>query len=277
MTGQDTDALLELKRKKLNSLLQDMKSVLVAFSGGVDSTFLLKMAADVLKGKVLAVTALSETYPGREYEEACSLVKAMGVRHITVETSELNNPGFAGNPPDRCYYCKKELFSVLKGIAEQEGIAFVLDGTNADDTDDFRPGTKAAQELGVQSPLKEAGLTKKDIRILSKELGLSTWDKPSFACLSSRFPYGEPITVHGLDMVERAETFLRDKGFRQVRVRHHKLLARIEVEEEDIERICSRELREHITAEFKRIGYQYVAIDIQGYRTGSMNEVLIKE
>lgn len=275
MPEEGKDILFSSKRKALHYLIRNMHSILVAFSGGVDSTFLLKDAADVLgKKKVLAVTARSETYPEREYNEACSLAQNIGVRHITVETSELENPGFTGNPPDRCYYCKKELFTQLSRIAEQENIAVIADGANADDADDFRPGAKAARELGVRSPLNEAGLTKEEIRILSRQLGLPTWDKPPFACLSSRFPYGDPITAEGLTMIEQAETYISELGFRQVRVRHHGLLARIEVEPEDIEKICSSEMRTRITDEFRRIGYQYVTVDMQGYRIGSMNEVL---
>jgi len=265
---------LKTKMTELKKILTEMESILIAFSGGVDSTFLLKVSHDVLGDRVLAVTARSETYPEREYRESVELAQSIGARHLTIETREIDNPGFAGNPPDRCYYCKSELFQRLQKVAQEESLHVVVDGSNADDVGDFRPGLKAACELGVRSPLKEAGLTKEDIREVSHELGLATWDKPAFACLSSRFPYGEEITDEKLAMVGAAEEILHALGCRQVRVRHHGDTARIEVPPEDIPRLASIEVRAKFVARFKEIGYQYITLDLEGYRSGSMNETL---
>ncbi len=259
------------KGGELRRIVAECKSLLIAFSGGLDSTFLLKVAVDVLGERVLAVTARSKTYPEREYHEAVQLALEIGPRHITITSEELEIEGFTKNPPRRCYFCKKELFTKLTEVARKEGLEYIADGSNADDAHDFRPGMEAASEFGVISPLKEAGLTKKDIRALSKKMGLSTWDKPSFACLASRFPYGEEITPEKLDMVEQAEDFLRDLGFRQLRVRHHGDIARIEVPEEDIPALIEPETRRKITDQFKKIGYHYITVDLTGYRTGSMN------
>lgn len=269
---------LTLKKfENLKSLLKDMGGVLVAFSGGVDSTFLLKVAHNVLGEKVLAVTATSETYPRKEREEALRLAEEMGVRHRLIETHELENPDFAQNPPERCYFCKVELFSRLKDIAEAEGIPYVLDGSNYEDTEDFRPGLKAVDELGVRSPLKEVGLVKKEIRQLSRKLGLRTWKKPSFACLSSRFPYNTEISPQSLKQVERAEEYLRGLGFSQIRVRHHGQIARIEVSPEEFPRLIAKETREKIVENFRKWGFVYITLDLQGYRSGSMNEPLFLE
>ncbi|WP_422448134.1 ATP-dependent sacrificial sulfur transferase LarE [Thermoanaerobacterium sp. DL9XJH110] len=267
--------MLEQKLSNLKQIIAQYSSALVAFSGGVDSTFLLKVCLGVLgKDRVLAVTAKSATYPERELNEAIKLAEMLDARHRVIESEELNIPGFSDNPPERCYYCKRELFGKLKKIAEKEGLNFVLDGSNFDDTSDFRPGMKAVKELGVKSPLKEAGLTKDDIRALSREMGLPTWDKPSFACLSSRFPYGEKITREKLERVGRAEEVLRDSGFSQYRVRSHGDMARIEVKPEEMGKFFDRTFREEVATKLKSMGFTYVTLDLLGYRTGSLNEGL---
>ena len=263
-----------MKLQALKESLSSMESVLVAYSGGVDSTFLLKVAKDVLGDNVVAVTAASPTYPSHEVENAGKIADEMGVRLVNIETDELSDPRFSENSPERCYWCKRELFLKLAAIAKEYRLNYVLDGSNYDDTKDYRPGMRAADELAVRSPLKEVGLTKADIRSLSKSLGLPTWDKPSFACFSSRFPYGMKITEDNLAKVESAEKFLRKFGITQVRVRHHNETARIEVPEEDIAGILANNTRGKIVHHFKKLGYTYITVDLEGYRTGSMNEVL---
>jgi uncharacterized protein len=265
----------ERKYEDLKDHLKSMGRVLVAFSGGVDSTFLLKVASDVLGDNVLAVIASSETYPEREQKEALRLAEDLKVRYKLIRTKELDDPEFRDNPPERCYFCKKELFSRLKEIAAGENIPHVCDGSNFEDTFDFRPGTKAAAELGVRSPLKEAGLDKSEIRILSKKLGLPTWDKPAMACLSSRFPYFTRIEKESLRQIDAAEEFLKSKGFTQLRVRHHDRIARIEIPPQDFPRIVEEGMRNAIVENLKKLGYLYVTIDLAGYRTGSMNEPIL--
>lgn len=266
------EELITKKLENLKSIIEKTGGAVVAFSGGVDSTFLLKVAHEVLGDKVIAITANSETYPRRELEEARSFAKTLGVKHIIVETLELEIAGFADNPPDRCYYCKHELFSKLTEIAKSNGLDYVFDGSNYDDRNDHRPGMRAAKQLGVISPLKAAEMTKDDIRQLSKEFGLSTWNKPSFACLSSRFPYGTKITPEKLVVIGEAEDFIRELGFQELRVRHHDTIARIEVGKNDLEKIIP--YADAIVNKVKSLGFLYVTLDLSGYNTGSMNYTL---
>ena len=260
------------KFEALKESVGEMESVLVAFSGGVDSTFLLKVACDVLGSeKVLAVSAVSPTYPASERKEARELARDMGVHHIEIETCEMDNPSFTSNPPERCYYCKRELFQSLQRIAAQYKISFILYGANADDTGDFRPGMKAAEEMKARAPILEAGLGKEELRTLSRSLGLPTWDKPQYACLSSRIPYGTEITREALRMIEEAEGFLHRLGYKEVRVRYHGPVARIEVDGDSLTLLAAPEARERIVEELRRIGFTYVTLDLEGYRQGSMN------
>ncbi|MBI5441357.1 MAG: ATP-dependent sacrificial sulfur transferase LarE [Deltaproteobacteria bacterium] len=267
------DQTLREKRARLTELLRELGGCVVGFSGGVDSTFLLAAALEALGERVLAVTATSETYPERELREAEELAARLGVRHRVIASEELDIPGFAENPKNRCYFCKSELFGKLREIAREEGLPHVVDGNNADDRGDYRPGREAARELGVRSPLDEVGLSKAEIRELSKAMGLPTWEKPSFACLSSRFPYGVPITREKLTKVGTAEEALRELGLRVLRVRHHGDVARLELGPAEFARVMG-DLREEVVKRVRAAGYAYVAVDLQGYRTGAMNEVL---
>lgn len=265
---------LDAKLARLRALLAELPSALVAFSGGVDSTFLLRVAHDVLGDRCLALTTMSATTPEHDRADAATLAASLGVAHVCVDTDELAIPGYAANPTNRCYFCKDNLFTICADEAGRRGIAVVLDGANVDDLHDHRPGLRAAEERGVRHPLVEAGLTKADIRIASLALGLPTWDRPASPCLSSRFPYGTAITAERLTRVDTAERFLRALGFRELRVRFHERVARIEVPPDAMPRLLHPDVREAVVREFKRIGFTFVALDLQGFRSGSLNEDL---
>lgn len=265
---------IEQKWDRLKELLRGMQCAVVAYSGGVDSSLLLKAASVVMGANIIAVTADSETYPPGELAEAKEFARSLGVVHRILHTSELSSEEFVSNPPERCYFCKKELFGKLKQIAESEGISYIVDGSNTDDLKDYRPGSKAAAEFGVRSPLREAGFSKSDVRAYARMLNLPVWDKPSMACLSSRIPYGTRITRELLKTVQSAEDHLHVLGFRQARVRHHGDTARIEIDRKDFNHFVADDLSQKIVAGLKRLGYTYVCLDLEGYRTGSMNERL---
>lgn len=262
---------------KLAALQENLKqrgSLAVAYSGGVDSTFLLRVAHDVLGGGVMAVTACSPALPAREMKEAESFTRQIGVGHVVVETDEFALSDYVNNPVDRCYFCKREIFTKILAVAAQHGLRYVADGSNLDDRGDYRPGMRALHELGIVCPLSEAGLGKQAIRILSRQMGLPTWDKPALACLSSRIPYGQKITREKIAAIEKAEQFFLDLGFKQVRVRHHGEMARIEVAGEERGKFFDTALMDRIVATVKQYGFSYVTLDMQGYRTGSLNEVI---
>ena len=269
--------VLHEKKQRLENYLKELGSVAVAFSSGVDSTFLLKVAKDVLKDNVIAITAKSCSFPGRELSETIAFCENEGIRQIIVESDELNIDGFRQNPKNRCYLCKRELFTKIGNIAKENGVEYVVEGSNMDDLGDYRPGLQAVAELGVKSPLREAELTKEEIRTLSKEMDLPTWSKPSFACLASRFVYGETISEEKLSMVDQAEQLLLDLGFHQVRVRIHGDMARIEILPDEFSKLISDEVREKVTSKLKEVGFSYVTMDLLGYRTGSMNEAILKD
>jgi len=262
------------KEERLIGMLKEAGELAVAFSGGVDSSYLVSIARRVLGDRSIAVTALSPTYPDHVKADAEAVAKLVGIRHILVESNELAIPGFAANPADRCYFCKRELFGEIAKAVNSLGFTRIADGSNCDDRGDYRPGMRAVCELGVWSPLMDVGMTKEDIRECSRNAGLPTADKPAFACLASRFPYGTEITEEKLKAVDKMEVFLREHGFRVVRVRHHGEVARIEVGEDEIGRMCDAAIRAEVMAKAKECGFLYAAIDLKGYRTGSMNEGL---
>lgn len=263
---------LQQKYNKLLNNLRSAGSLAVAFSGGVDSAFLVYAAHEALKDKLLAITAVTQSYPCHEAADAAKILSQYGVRHVQITLDQLAVPGFCENGAERCYYCKYALFSKIKEAAQKQGISLVADGANTDDENDYRPGMRATAELGILSPLRSAGFSKQDIREASKELGIFTWNKPSYACLASRIPYGEVITAEKLAMVERAEQALLDMGFKEMRVRCHGKLARIEVAESDFEKAAAH--RKEIAAAVKNAGFLYAALDLEGFRSGSLNAAL---
>ena len=277
---QDNFGMEELEAKtkeKINGLkkhLEQLGSLAVGFSGGVDSSFLLAVAHEVLGERVIAVTAVDASIPERELKEAEAFCDEQGIRHIVCRVDPMQEEGYRKNGPERCYFCKRMVFSKIKAVADENDIAFVGEGSNMDDLSDYRPGLKAVEELSVRSPLREAGLYKAEIRLLSKAMGLKTWSKPAYACLASRFAYGEEITEDKLRMIDLAEQFLIEQGFIEERVRMHGNIARIEVPKEDILRLAADEMREAVSERFREIGFMYVTLDLHGYRTGSMNDTL---
>jgi len=265
---------LDEKDKRLRQLVRDFGSVIIAFSGGVDSAYLAYVASDELGERALAVTGDSASYPTFQRELADQLIRTFGIRHKMLLTDEFDDPNYTSNPANRCYFCKSELYDKLGALAAERGFQVICDGTNADDLGDWRPGRQAARERGVRSPFVECSMTKRDIRELSRRAGLPTWDQPASACLSSRIPYGEVVTIEKLSAVDRAEQSLRQLGFRQVRVRHHGDIARIEIAAEELPRALDPALSLRITTELKELGFRYVTVDLEGYRTGSLNESL---
>ncbi len=271
------DAETQVKYEHLNAILSEMESVLVAYSGGVDSALLLKVAHDVLGTRAIGAIAASPAYAVEETEEALAVAEQMGIHVITLETHELEDERYVANDFNRCYFCKTELFTRLEPLAKQYNLRHIAYGVNKDDDGDFRPGQRAAREFSVRGPLKEAGMGKREIRAVARLLGVPVWDKPAMACFSSRIPYGSKVDVTSLQMIYKAEKLLRDLGFRQVRVRHHDKIARIEVERSELPRLIEDEVSRVVTDGLRKIGYTYVTVDLLGYRTGSMNESFFKK
>jgi pyridinium-3,5-biscarboxylic acid mononucleotide sulfurtransferase len=268
------EAVLAVKEARLHARLEEFESLLIAYSGGVDSAFLALAASRVLPGRLLCVTADSPSYPRRHRELAERIARDFQLPHEFIQTSEMDRPEYRANPANRCYYCKTELYEHLSELATARGFAAIADGSNADDRGDYRPGRQAAREFGVKSPLDDAGLTKAEIRELSRRAGLPTWDEPASACLSSRIPYQSEVTVSKLSMIEQAEEALHRHGFRVCRVRHHEAVARLEIGRDEMARALDPAVAQALVSELKAIGYQYVCLDLQGYRTGSLNEIL---
>ena len=271
---QAIDKELQNKRVYLVDILSKMDRVIIAYSGGVDSAFLAAVANEVLGNNALSVTAVSPSLAPSELEDAQSLAQDLGLNYRTINTNEIDREDYSANNPDRCFFCKDELYSHLIKFCGEENYNFVVNGTNVDDLGDYRPGLDAATQYCVRSPLVEANLEKKDIRVLSREMGLPTWDKPAQACLSSRIPYGTMVTVEALTTIAKAEKYLRTKGFKQLRVRHHESIARIEISADDFDVLTSEPLRTEVPSYFKSLGYSYVTLDLEGFRSGSLNEIL---